>query len=363
MNKVSGYAQPVATAISEPVRPAVPRGIWSDHGLDAVEGLMVRVCAADTFDRMSVITSEHLATGGKRLRARLALGATEGLGGNRAAAIPWAASCELLHNATLLHDDVQDGDRVRRGRTAVWVRHGLAQAINAGDLMLMLPYSVLDHLFVDDGVKWRLTRILARNAENIVRGQASELDLLIHERLDWKAYASATEGKTAARFGLPVEGAAILSGRTPAEARALAEPFSRIGVLFQIQDDVLDLYGDKGRDVIGSDLYEGKVSALVSEHLRLHPNDRSWLLSVLRAPRTDTRPEDVDTAIARFRDGGALAAVWGRMAAIEQEVEAWPALRRERRLHSVAMALVAKAIAPIAHTAPRPTLAGAQENL
>ena len=80
MNKVSGYAQPVATAISEPVRPAVPRGIWSDHGLDAVEGLMVRVCAADTFDRMSVITSEHLATGGKRLRARLALGATEGLG-------------------------------------------------------------------------------------------------------------------------------------------------------------------------------------------------------------------------------------------------------------------------------------------
>jgi len=361
VNKVSGYAQSAELAVSEPVRPAAPRGIWSEHGLDAVESLMLRVCSGDRFDRLSVITSEHLATGGKRLRARLALGATEALGGNRAGAVPWAASCELLHNATLLHDDVQDGDRVRRGRTAVWVRHGLSQAINAGDLMLMLPYSVLDHLWVDDGVKWQLSRILARNAERIVRGQASELDMLPHERTDWASYADATEGKTAALFGLPVQGAAILAGRTPSEARTLAEPFHRIGVLFQIQDDVLDLYGDKGRDVIGSDLYEGKISALVCEHLRLHPQDRGWLLGLLRAPRTDTNPEDVQTAIDRFRDGGALDAVWERMAAIEQEVDAWPALRRDRRLHAVAMTLVAKAIAPIAHTAPRPVLAAAQE--
>lgn len=361
MKKVSGYAQPLELVAPSAVRQPVPRGIWSEHGLDAVESLMLQVCSGDAFDRMSMITNEHLATGGKRLRARLALGATEGLGGNRAGAIPWAASCELLHNATLLHDDVQDGDRVRRGRTAVWVRHGLSQAINAGDLMLMLPYSVLDHLWVDDGIKWRLSNILARNAERIVRGQAQELDLLVHERLDWEAYATATEGKTAALFGLPVEGAAILAGRTQAEADSLAEPFRRIGVLFQIQDDVLDLYGDKGRDVIGSDLYEGKVSALVSEHLRLHPEDRTWLLELLRAPRTDTPADQVERAITLFRDGGALEAVWERMASIEQQVDSWPALRRDRRLHAVAMSLVAKAIAPIAHTAPRPRLAAAQE--
>lgn len=351
MNKVSGYAQPLPVTRTSSARPA-PRGIWSDHGLDAVEAMMLCVCSSEGFDRLSVIASEHLSAGGKRLRARLALGTLEALGGNRATGIPWAAACELLHNATLLHDDVQDGDRVRRGATAVWVRHGMAQAINAGDLMLMLPYSTLEALQVPGGVKWELARSLANNAERIVRGQACELDMLALGKLDWDSYADAAEGKTAALFGLPVEGAALLAGRTAAEARALAEPFRHIGVLFQIQDDVLDLYGDKGRDVIGSDLYEGKVSALVAEHLRLHPDEREWLVGLLSAPRTDTDPDQVALAMDRFRRDGALEAVWQRMYELEERVENSPTLRADRRLHAVAMSLVAKAVAPIAHTAP-----------
>jgi geranylgeranyl diphosphate synthase, type I len=352
VNKVSGFAQP-QLVVHEPVRSFKPRGIWSDEGLPEAEALMLRACSGESFDRLSAVTSEHLATGGKRLRARLALGAVEALGSPRLNAVPWAASCELLHNATLLHDDVQDGDRVRRGSTATWVRHGLSQAINAGDLLLMLPYSVLDELSVSEAVKWRLSRTLAHNAELIARGQANELDMLQLGKLDWHSYASASEGKTAALFGLPVEGAALIAGFTPDAAHRLAAPFRSIGVLFQIQDDVLDLYGDKGRDVVGSDLYEGKVSALVTEHLRLHPRDRDWLVGLLATPRTDTSPAEVARAIRAFRDGGALDAVWGRMAELEQRIETAPALQDHPRLHAVAMALVAKAISPIAHTAPR----------
>jgi len=352
VNKVSGYAQP-QVLVREPVRPLKPRGIWSDEGLEQAESLMLRACSGDAFDRLSAISSEHLASGGKRLRARLALGAVEALGGDRLGAVPWAASCELLHNATLLHDDVQDGDRVRRGSTATWVRHGMSQAINAGDLLLMLPYRVIDALRVPDAVKWQLCRTLALNAELIVRGQANELDMLQLGKLDWASYAAASEGKTAALFGLPVEGAALIAGCAPESARRLAQPFRSIGVLFQIQDDVLDLYGDKGRDVVGSDLYEGKVSALVTEHLRLHPRDRDWLIGLLATPRTDTSPAEVARAIRAFRDGGALDAVWSRMAELEQEIESCPQLLAKPRLHAVAMSLVAKAIAPIAHTAPR----------
>ncbi|TVQ94459.1 MAG: polyprenyl synthetase family protein [Deltaproteobacteria bacterium] len=352
MNKVSGYAQPQPIARAA-VSTRRPRGIWSEEGLADVETLMLEVCSGSAFDRLSAMTSEHLASGGKRLRARLALGAVEALDGQRENATAWAASCELLHNATLLHDDVQDGDRVRRGSTATWVRHGLAQAINAGDLMLMLPYRVLDALPVPDAVKWHLSRTLAVNAERVARGQANEFDMLQLGKLDWTSYASATQGKTAALFGLPVEGAALIAGRTADAAAQLAAPFHRIGVLFQIQDDVLDLYGDKGRDVVGSDLYEGKVSALVSEHLRLHPEDRDWLIALLAAPRTDTSPAQVAKAIQRFRRDGALDAVWQRMARLEQAIDDDPLLLAEPRLHAVAMTLVAKAIAPIAHTAPR----------
>lgn len=329
------------------------RGIWSDQGLDDVESLMLQMCSGPRLDRLGAITAEHLATGGKRLRARLALGAIEAMGGDRDAGIGWAAACELLHNATLIHDDVQDGDRFRRGKTSAWVKHGVSQAITAGDLLLMLPYAVLDHLWCSDAVKWQLARILAHNASSVARGQASETDLITLGKLDWEAYAVASEGKTAALLGMPVEGAAVLAGHTPEQASALAEPFRRIGVLFQVQDDVLDLYGDKGRDVIGSDLYEGKVSALVVEHLRLHPHDRGELMALLRTPRDETPATAVAWWIRRFRESGALDAVWDRLADLEDEVENAPALRYQRRLRAVAQALVARAISPIAHTAPK----------
>ena len=95
---------------------------------------MASLATGERLDRLGPIVRQHLETGGKRLRARLALAATEALGHQRADAISWAAACELLHNATLIHDDVQDGDRVRRGEPTVWVRHGIPQAINAGEI-------------------------------------------------------------------------------------------------------------------------------------------------------------------------------------------------------------------------------------
>ena len=97
------------------------------------------------------------------------------------------------------------------------------------------------------------------------------------------------------------------------------------------------------------------MSALVTEHLRLHPEDTDWLRGLLAAPRTDTDPAQVDLAMDRFRTDGALEAVWQRMYDLEERVEDSPTLRADRRLHAVAMSLVAKAIAPIAHTAPART--------
>ena len=89
--------------------------------------------------------------------------------------VPWAAAVELLHNATLIHDDIQDGDQVRRGQPTTWVRHGQAQAINAGDLLLMLPLA-LSQLQTSDSVRWQLSWRLADQAASIVRGQSRRDD-------------------------------------------------------------------------------------------------------------------------------------------------------------------------------------------
>jgi geranylgeranyl pyrophosphate synthase len=111
-------------------------------------------------------------------------------------------------------------------------------------------------------------------------------------------------------------------------------------VLYQAVDDVTDLYGDKGRGAPGNDLREGKVSVLVTEHLRLHPGDREALLSTLRLPRAETRPEVVGSWIARFRDGGALAAARERIEGYTREVVDDRRLRAVPDLHAVARELV-----------------------
>lgn len=329
-----------------------PRGLWGTEGLDAVENLMRVLAVGGRLDRLGLLLREHFDTGGKRLRARLALGAADALGVDRQRAVPWAAACELLHNATLLHDDVQDGDRLRRGKEAAWVKHGVAHAITAGDLALMLPWLALESLDAPDDVLWQLGSALSRQACRVARGQANESDLLPRRHLTWAAYERVVMGKTSALFVLPVLGAARLAGLDRASAESLAEELYALGVLYQVQDDVLDLYGDKGRDVVGSDVAEGKVSALVVEHLRLCPQDTEWLVAILEKPREETTLDDIQSVIARFKERGTLDAVWDRMHAIEDSIVSSPILSAYPRLHALAVELVAMAVAPIAHTAP-----------
>jgi len=308
---------------------------------------MVRLSAPDPTDPLGAIAEQHLGTGGKRLRARLALATLEALGEDRERGVAWAAACEILHNATLIHDDVQDGDHTRRGHPTVWARHGAAQAINAGDLMLMLPFLALDHLEVDDAVRWSLSRLLAGCATAVARGQASELALDRPAERTWTEYRAVIAGKTGALFRLPVEGAAILAGRSAAAAAAVGTEFARLGVIFQLQDDVLDLYGEKGRAEAGSDLREGKMTALVIEHLRRAPDDHRWLLGVLAAPREATRSRDVEQAIRRFHRSGALRAVLGRVSAEAAAFEANPALAHEPAARQLGLELIDEIMRPI----------------
>lgn len=321
--------------------------------LEQVERLMLELATEQGAGVAPVLVREHLATGGKRLRARLALAAAEALGCPRDGVVPWAAACELLHNGTLVHDDLQDGDRTRRGHPTVWARHGIPQALNAGDLLFMLPFLALERLAAPDATRWQLSRALAVHAATVICGQAAELALTTARDVRWESYLAAVEGKTSALFELPVEGAVLIAGRDPATARRLGGAFRPLGVLFQLQDDVLDLYGDKGREEgPGSDLREGKVSALVSQHLGFHPDDAPWLLDLLAAPRELTPEAGVQRAMERFRTGGALEAV---LRQIESEAEATlgdATLRTEPELWRLAQELVEVTLAPIAHLTP-----------
>ena len=288
-----------------------------------VEHAMGEIVASELAGRGGKMVSEQLGSGGKRIRPRIAMAAAEALHVPPASAVAWAAAIELLHNATLVHDDVQDGDRYRRGRPTLWARHGTSQAINAGDALLMLPFLALEPIPPLQRVA--LTSTLASHAVATVRGQIAELDLLPRERLDWSSYVEAAMGKTGALFALPLVGVALLAGLGEGEARALGEPLRQLGVAFQVQDDVLDLYGDKGREAAGSDLREGKVSALVVAHLERRPEDRAWLVDLLRAPRDSTPLAGIERARTSFQESGALGLALERASLLRDAAERSPA--------------------------------------
>ena len=136
--------------------------------------------------------------------------------------------------------------------------------------MLMLPFLSLSQMDSTDNVRWRLSQKLAEQAAKTVRGQVEELEMVKDQHLTQERYFRAIRGKTGGFFSLPIEGAALIAGLDERDAAALGVCFMELGTLFQIQDDVLDLYGEKGRKQRGADIYEGKPSILVYHHLNLH---------------------------------------------------------------------------------------------
>ncbi len=184
----------------------------------------------------------QIDSGGSHVRANLALQAGAALGLGAADTITIATVVELLHNASLIHDDLQDGSPCRRGLASVWKMFGANIAICAGDLMLSAAYGALS--------EWRdtssLRPVLFKSHEAIARsvaGQSADLDWQDTSSLDVEAYRLIAASKSGALFGLPLELTLIASGHAYAGtvARDAADHFA-IG--YQIADDIADAVSD-----------------------------------------------------------------------------------------------------------------------
>lgn len=326
-------SQPSPAAAKTRVLPPASDYPAEEVALAAVEATMASLLAPGVPGSvLPAMATACLGAGGKRMRARLALQAAVALGVPVQAAIPWAAACELMHNATLVHDDLQDGDTVRRGQPTTWVTYGSAQAINTGDWLFMRAFAALQALAAPqrEAAGFALAQALATGLAQVIEGQGLECASADYfSCVDDFPYEAMVRGKTAALFALPVRGAALLAGHGPAQADALAAPFAELGILFQQQDDVLDLWGDKGRGLCGSDLYEGKLSAVVVTHLRRVPADAAWLLPLLQAPREATDAAGVRRAIEAFVAAGSRDALLAQMVAggARARADVAPALR------------------------------------
>lgn len=183
-----------------------------------------------------------LASGGKRLRPRLVLLAAEMFGGKEEKVLPAALAIEVFHNFTLLHDDVMDKADIRRGRPTVHVRWNDNTAILSGDQMVIEAYTLLSRVPAD-----RLSetlRLFNKMATEICEGQQYDMEFERREQVSIEEYMQMIRLKTSVLLATALQIGAYIAGANAAQQQALYEYGINIGLAFQIQDDILDVYGD-----------------------------------------------------------------------------------------------------------------------
>lgn len=183
-----------------------------------------------------------LASGGKRLRPRLVLLAAEIFGGNEQEVLPAALAIEVFHNFTLLHDDVMDKADIRRGRPTVHMRWNDNTAILSGDQMVIEAYKLLSN--VPAARLAETLRLFNKMATEICEGQQYDMEFEIREQVSIEEYMYMIRLKTSVLLATALQIGAYIAGANETQQRALYEYGINIGLAFQIQDDILDVYGD-----------------------------------------------------------------------------------------------------------------------
>lgn len=203
--------------------------------------------------------------GGKRLRPAVLILVAEATGSDLKSVLPAAVAVELVHNFTLIHDDIMDKDDVRRGRPAVHMIWGEAGAILAGDTLYSKAFSILSKVQNEPSRILKCMDILSKTCTEICEGQWLDMDFEKREKVSKAEYIEMVEKKTSVLYAAAAKIGALLGGASDETAEALSEYGRLIGIGFQMYDDVLDMITPQevlGK-VRGSDLMEGKHTLII----------------------------------------------------------------------------------------------------
>ena len=211
-----------------------------------------------------------LASGGKRLRMQLVLAGCRLVGGNEQDALPFAEAIEVFHNFTLLHDDVMDRADVRRGKPTVHIKWNDNTAILSGDQMLIEAYHLLEG--VPQQYLPQLLRLFTKTATEICEGQQYDVDFEQRDDVQISDYIEMIRLKTSVLLAAALQGGAIIGGATEAQQDALYNYGIHLGLAFQIQDDLLDCFGDP--DTFGKAI-GGDISCNKKTYLLLSARDNA----------------------------------------------------------------------------------------
>ncbi len=253
----------------------------------------------------------HFHTG-KRVRPLLCLMACAAVGGDPATALSAAAAVEILHNFSLIHDDIEDGDRTRRHRPTLWTLWGVPQAINAGDGMFALAFAALlgsqGRGVADAAVLAALTHFTDCCAA-LTEGQHLDMHFETRSHVSVAEYLRMIEGKTASLVATSLAMGALIGGADATIGDALYRFGYHLGLAFQIRDDILGIWGDPtvtgkaaGNDILRRKkslpllyaLEEPRVGPTLVERMRqpMEERDLPELLGLLAAANAQSFAEE-----------------------------------------------------------------------
>jgi len=207
--------------------------------------------------------------GGKRMRPAMVLAAAGAVGGDVNKAIPLAVAIEYIHNFTLVHDDLMDGDEQRRGMTTIHVGYDMPTAILAGDALFAKAFQIISELDVPDKNMREILKYVTTAVWDLARGQQMDIN---NERqiVSEAAYIETIRLKTSVLFAAAAAGGALAGGADKRTVKALHEYAMELGLGFQIFDDYLGVAGDPSKTgkSVGNDIRKGKCTVMVTHAMK-----------------------------------------------------------------------------------------------
>lgn len=244
--------------------------------------------------------------GGKRMRPAMVIAACRAVGGDGKKAVPLAVAIEYIHNFTLIHDDLMDGDEKRRGMTTSHIKYGMPTAILAGDALFAKAFQIIADLDVDGDVVRDVLKVVSQSVWDLARGQQMDINNENGADVSMDEYIETIRLKTSVLFAAGAAGGAMIGGADRETVEAIHGYAMNLGVAFQMYDDILGIVGDPavtGKSA-GNDIRKGKRTIIVCHALK-NIADRADLLvfrdALGKIDATDAEIDEVRSILRRAR--------------------------------------------------------------
>lgn len=243
--------------------------------------------------------------GGKRMRPSMVVSACRAVGGDASGAIPMAVAIEYIHNFTLVHDDLMDGDEMRRGMQTSHVRYGLQTSILAGDALFAKAYQIIASLDIPSDAMRRVMEVTSKAVWDLARGQQMDVNNENAPRITLEHYIETIRLKTSVLFAAGAASGAIIGGADDDIVESIHDYAMDLGIAFQMYDDILGVYGDpeKTGKSAGNDIRKGKYTVMICHALdSLDDETRGRFMSVFG--KIDATDDEIACARSILKECG-----------------------------------------------------------